>query len=1374
MVKIAHLADIHIKDKRREEYEKIFNQLYLDLTKLTPDIIVVAGDIFDNKSKASANNIEDVIMFFKHLVEIAPTIVITGNHDTNCSVPGSLDLLTPILNDHRILTPPHFYYFRNSGTYEALNINWHVIATDGPKVDPVLSKTNLNICLFHEEINGAKLTPELVAEGYKLNLSDFKHYDAALGGHIHIRQIYHNKIAYCGSLVQQNIGESHIGHGFLMWNITKNNINITEHDIYNDEGFVRVIIDKHGNDKTATPIPTNPIYWDFLHTGDIDVSKIIKGYTTQFKKEPRSVQLYGNQHKQIAKTQDNITLLQSQKAARSAKEHEEIIRKLVPEEHADAVIKLHKEKWTPPDYFVTGGKFRLLQLQFSNIYAYGPDNIIDFTKLENDLSGVVASNHTGKSSLIDAILFALYEDHPRTTAKKDVVRRGTHCGRVTLHFELDGKEGVIDKTIYSRESNNNPKIYNFMYDGKNLTGGTNPETLTAIENVIGKSIDAKASSFQIQGGENKGFMGLTPGGRKEFLASVMSLGSFDETLKDTKKSLTEFNAELKTLGELYRNRPIEDYETELEDINEKLKNFKSKLIEVKAKHEESEILKEKFTKNITTLTTEKSIVQKEITSIEEKIKDVGNITLIDVSPWLKILDLVNDNEKNVNTKQVNINKFTKSLSLSEKEKIVQELSTLDNKLKEVQAILASQQTLYINLPKPKESVEELNNKLKPTTIDGKILEKPKYPMPTQKQVITDDSEKGSKPTTEELQILENTFPLNSEEQLVIDKLKDIDIESIINGTSFSPKTYLEKVEENKIKLSKIATLIEVTNREIGMYTAEMAQLKGVAIASKHVPKIKSYRETKDLIDACNIKTGEVLENTFVFAKGCASCAKNKIKLKELLNGDKIHELKADLLYHCKKGCDVKQELLEKYKNDFEKCQNDLRFFEKEYEKTKPYRTYLENKSIVDKHIKWLKAINIAKRQNYFDNLIRNEWAEYQNSLLLFKHRQETGTKEYVENKLSEWNLVEKIKKEMEELQLKVEKIKQDYETQKNILDQFNKDRNEVISGYLYIVEKNKQLDAIKNWQDILQAKRTIISEKNEKLSESKREHARISSGFTERKTEIEQTTAKIGFLISKKSALETELKNEKIRFTKEQEVKAKQIIYNHYKNVLKPNGGGISDILLMKGKIALQNKINEGLKEIGARFIIIIKDDYSVHISLGKQEIPCTMGSGYQQFALSIASRLAIWRYSDHPRPDAIIIDEGFGVCDDDYLSLIADSLESLAQSPNGPKLLFIVSHIEQLKMRLKKALTITVTEDGSKLSNLTQKELETPVEVEMEQEIQDIEQVCCQDRDDENRIYCKACDRSYTPNHINKHLDTKKHREAMRKMMVLKRAEEK
>ena len=104
MVKIAHLADIHIKDNRRDEYSHIFNKLYLSLKEEKPNIIVVAGDIFDNKSRASANNINDVILFFKNLVNIAPTVVITGNHDTNCTVPGSLDLLTPILNDNKVLS----------------------------------------------------------------------------------------------------------------------------------------------------------------------------------------------------------------------------------------------------------------------------------------------------------------------------------------------------------------------------------------------------------------------------------------------------------------------------------------------------------------------------------------------------------------------------------------------------------------------------------------------------------------------------------------------------------------------------------------------------------------------------------------------------------------------------------------------------------------------------------------------------------------------------------------------------------------------------------------------------------------------------------------------------------------------------------------------------------------------------------------------------------------------------------------------------------------------------------------------------------------------------------------------------------------------
>lgn len=52
MVKIAHLADIHVQDRRRDEYAIVFNRLYANLREETkPDIIVLAGDIFDNKMR---------------------------------------------------------------------------------------------------------------------------------------------------------------------------------------------------------------------------------------------------------------------------------------------------------------------------------------------------------------------------------------------------------------------------------------------------------------------------------------------------------------------------------------------------------------------------------------------------------------------------------------------------------------------------------------------------------------------------------------------------------------------------------------------------------------------------------------------------------------------------------------------------------------------------------------------------------------------------------------------------------------------------------------------------------------------------------------------------------------------------------------------------------------------------------------------------------------------------------------------------------------------------------------------------------------------------------------------------------------------------
>ena len=267
--RIAHLADIHIQSRRREEYQNVFSKLYESLRNCNPDLIVIAGDVFDNKMHATANNLKDVTDFLINMSDIAPVILIAGNHDTNCITPGALDLLTPLISEHQYLQPPRLTYWRHSGVYYAHNIQWTVIATDGvPPALPASAPTSQPtsqpaITLFHTEINGALLPNGQPLQEFAISPGDLTG-DMNMGGHIHLRQMIGDRAAYCGSLIQQNIGESHLNHGYLIWEFNPETIKsvpptIHEINIENSQGFLRVIIDEYGEDITEHPIPQTPL-----------------------------------------------------------------------------------------------------------------------------------------------------------------------------------------------------------------------------------------------------------------------------------------------------------------------------------------------------------------------------------------------------------------------------------------------------------------------------------------------------------------------------------------------------------------------------------------------------------------------------------------------------------------------------------------------------------------------------------------------------------------------------------------------------------------------------------------------------------------------------------------------------------------------------------------------------------------------------------------------------------------------------------------------------------------------------------------------------------------------------------------------------------
>jgi hypothetical protein len=128
------------------------------------------------------------------------------------------------------------------------------------------------------------------------------------------------------------------------------------------------------------------------------------------------------------------------------------------------------------------------------------------------------------------------------------------------------------------------------------------------------------------------------------------------------------------------------------------------------------------------------------------------------------------------------------------------------------------------------------------------------------------------------------------------------------------------------------------------------------------------------------------------------------------------------------------------------------------------------------------------------------------------------------------------------------------------------------------------------------------------------------------------------------------------------------------------------------------------LSDLGARFKVNVTPDYDIvhRVDGSNNWLSAGLTSGYQKFVLNLSVRLSLWKLSSLPRPDAVIIDEGFGVCDEDYLGLLADAMDLLITASDAPRMLFIVSHIDALKMRLAKALNIQVFETYSYINNST------------------------------------------------------------------------
>ena len=424
--KVLHVADIHIRNyQRHKEYRKVFRQLYKEVDALPKNSIVyVGGDIVHSKTDISPELIKLTTEFLKNLADRRHTIVITGNHDANLNNSSRLDSLSPMIES---LAHPQLHYLKDSAVHEIAGTHFVVFSIfDDPKtfIRAKSFEAKTKVALFHGALDMSYTDAGYKVESDDLKISMFDGYDMVMLGDIHKRQFYNKEktILQVGSLIQQNFGEAFDNHGCAIWDIDSRVASFK--NFKNIHGFYTIEV-KDGKLPNIDSIPKYPrvrIKTENTTRAQLkDIIKKIKGKC----KTTDIVIIKNDKLNAQNKTTRSIT-----RDIRDVQYQNELLEEYIGTNHPADIETIRRIKNINTELnknlknieISRGVRWVPKTFEFSNMFSYGENNIINFSKLR-DVIGIFAPNHAGKSAILDALMFNVFHKCSRTKSASHVLNR---------------------------------------------------------------------------------------------------------------------------------------------------------------------------------------------------------------------------------------------------------------------------------------------------------------------------------------------------------------------------------------------------------------------------------------------------------------------------------------------------------------------------------------------------------------------------------------------------------------------------------------------------------------------------------------------------------------------------------------------------------------------------------------------------------------------------------------------------------------------------------------------------------------------------------------------------------------------------------------
>ena len=333
-------------------------------------------------------------------------------------------------------------------------------------------------------------------------------------------------------------------------------------------------------------------------------------------------------------------------------------------------------------------------------------------QFDKGISVIVGENGAGKSTILEAISFALFKQH---TAKKidDLVRNNANVMSVELEFVSNSKEykivrekkSALKSSIYTKTSTDGGFVHICTGD---------KEVTEQIRQILDIDSDLFLNAIYIRQGEIAELVDKTPAEKKELIAKLLGIDSLEKAWKNLLPFINDYENQLAELkGKLYNSSELKEEHQKKKDeldvlkkrgheLEEQIEDVTNSLNEISESKRNMEREKEIYDNqvnnlkleeaNLSKLETNKRSIQENLDKIRESEEQISRL-----EKYVSKLDVYLDFEKSVVSIQ----------NLKEDEKQIND--TLES-MSQQKAIVAETKDDYNKFLASDEEISKLDNK----------------------------------------------------------------------------------------------------------------------------------------------------------------------------------------------------------------------------------------------------------------------------------------------------------------------------------------------------------------------------------------------------------------------------------------------------------------------------------------------------------------------------------------------------------------------------------------------------------------------------------------------------------------------------------------